>query len=303
MISPTLLPRARLALERQRPLGDQWPELYARLLRRAARAVALQSDEGVHEARKCLKKARALIEIFPRSRDVRGRERRACRDLGRALAAARDTLVASETAKRLCESASESGAGWLSRFAGRIEGRESLGERPDVARRLEQLARSAQSLRGPLPVPVASKRLARSYQKARDAYRLARRASGEAGALHEWRKRVKAHGYHLRLLAEALPAPLADGWTSALFDLARDLGRHHDLEVLADRLRPFPGRPTERREAFSLLRETQRRLARRAFASGAKLFAPRPATFRRLVEEWLSPWNGLCSITPAPALL
>ena len=61
------------------------------------------------------------------------------------------------------------------------------------------------------------------------------RTSGTAQDLHDWRKRVKDHWYHVRLLAGLWPDVMTSfEWT--LKDLETKLGDHHNLEVLKERI-------------------------------------------------------------------
>lgn len=71
----------------------------------------------------------------------------------------------------------------------------------------------------------------------RKTYARARAAMGAASdsptpeAFHEWRKRVKYHCYHMRLLRESWPTIVRARQVEAE-KLGESLGNHHDLGVL-----------------------------------------------------------------------
>jgi CHAD domain-containing protein len=123
-------------------------------------------------------------------------------------------------------------------------------------------------------------------------YRAARRmlaaahAQPDADRIHEWRKRVKAHGFHMRLIAAVDPVGIA-ARERALDELGDLLGEHHDLDMLAawlarlvpdDGLTPVADSIAARRGAT----ETA------AFAIGAVLF-DEPAKTR--VRRWRKAWR------------
>ena len=72
----------------------------------------------------------------------------------------------------------------------------------------------------------------------RDARRRLQRAlsSPTPAAIHDLRKAVKAHQYHLQFLESAWPALMAPR-RDALSDLGELLGQHHDLALLVPELR------------------------------------------------------------------
>src|SRR6056297_2922526 len=83
-------------------------------------------------------------------------------------------------------------------------------------------------------------------------YRRAGKARAEAAdsptteAFHEWRKRIKYHWYHSRLLQRCWPA-LIKPWASEMHRLSDMLGDEHDLAVLHTMLRKGPDRFADRK--------------------------------------------------------
>ncbi len=144
--------------------------------------------------------------------------------------------------------------------------------------------------------------LSKTYGRARNA--LARAADdGSAEAFHEWRKRVKHHGHHTRLLAPVWRGPLKARAKSAsrLNDL---LGDHHDLAVFAAALAADPQAFAAQDlvdAAIELAHRRQAALAAQAFPLGARLFATRKRDLRRLWQTYWDVWQGRC--TPVEAAM
>jgi CHAD domain-containing protein len=107
----------------------------------------------------------------------------------------------------------------------------------------------------------------------------AARAEPTTDALHEWRKRVKDHHFHLRLLRELWP-PVVKPVEAQAGRLGELLGAEHDLAVLGQTLADGSVGESE------LVQELAERIAaerasRReaAFALGARLYAQRPEAY------------------------
>ncbi|WP_158238393.1 MULTISPECIES: CHAD domain-containing protein [Luteimonas] len=128
-----------------------------------------------------------------------------------------------------------------------------------------------------------------TYRRGRKAMRRARR-TGDDEAFHDWRKRCKAHAFHLRLLRPLWPGPMRAqrACAEALGEL---LGEHHDLAVLASCVRAMRELPRDAVDTLlARIRERQHALARRADAIGARLYAESPSalahTWRRRYKAW-----------------
>lgn len=135
---------------------------------------------------------------------------------------------------------------------------------------------------------------------ARKTYKRARRAMAEAadapttGAFHEWRKRVKYHWYHARLLERCWPR-LIEPWAKEAHRLSDLLGEEHDLAVLHARLLEHPKRYADRRtlQAFSD-RGARRRAELRAgaFGLGKFLLFEKPKSMERRLVTYLDAWRA-----------
>lgn len=287
----------KLRLRSETSFDRQLYDLYRAFLGRALEeAVTDNGEDGVHEARKCLKKARALLRLMPIPVKERQRAKDICRLAGRELGARRDALVAAQTALALADRAEGAGADWLNHFAKR----QTLAIWPTgrplssaLARRLRRHSIATERWNEhALSAGGAAKKIVKAYQRARSAYREARSCGSDAGLFHEWRKRAKEHWYHIRWISEALPRPIAEGWAKALAEISDLLGEDHDLSVLAEQLRPTLGKPEDRQAAFAALRRRQAKLRRKALQLGNLLFALRPETLRKALGETLREATG-----------
>jgi hypothetical protein len=170
--------------------------------------------------------------------------------------------------------------------------------------RVRQARRSVRGLRAVVPViqralassnAVAVQRLpplgerlhsfeaavSETYAWGRKAMAAAYRA-GDGAAFADWRRAVKYHAYHVRLLAELWPDELG-GRLEVLDRLAELLGEDHDLAVHA-RHAPVEGAARER---LALVQQRQQALRALARPLGRRLFAERPASFvRRHRGHW-----------------
>ena len=125
-----------------------------------------------------------------------------------------------------------------------------------------------------------------THGRARDAMKVAA-DSRDPGDLHAWRKRVKYHWYHARLLKRIFP-PLMDAHRGVASDLADLLGDHHDLAVLRDRLDRSALAEDAKGALSGLIAADMARLERKAFALGRPLLAEKP---KRLAARWGDWWR------------
>ena len=219
------------------PKGAVGPELQ-RLLRGVTEGALAAFQEpdanaAVHEARKACKRARAILALARGGADgasVR-RLRRRYRDAARAVAALRDAHVMERTLATLGR---EEAAQELLGSTGEVADAEA--RRLACQRQLRRALVQVEALEwSGLRWATVLRNLRRSYTSVRALRRPALSGPSQE-ALHEWRKAVKAWGYHLQLLEPLWPAVLAG--LAAEVDLLQELlGQHHDLEVLGQRAR------------------------------------------------------------------
>ncbi len=109
---------------------------------------------------------------------------------------------------------------------------------------------------------------------------------------HDWRKRVKHHRYHMRLLRSLWPA-MMNRRRQELHDLSNLLGEAHDLFVLSEYLRnDISADNSEAVEAFVGLADQRRRtLERAAELLGENIYAEKPKHLVRRLKVYWRTWE------------
>jgi CHAD domain-containing protein len=269
-------------------------------------------EEAVHEARKDLKKLRALLRL------VRGElgdrvyssENAGFRDTARHLAGVRDADVMLATLSDL-----EERYGDLPGAARRLRPalvahrfRTSAGSlKPASKAAAEALSEARQRVADwPLETDgfeAFEEGLGRIYRQGRRDFRAAQKLPS-ADHVHEWRKRVKDFWYHLSLLEEAWK-PVVSALADEAHELSDRLGDDHDLAVLLDWAHQHAGSldgadPVLR--GFDVLVESRRReLQEEAFEYGARLYADKPSRFVGRLEGWWDASRQAAQAAPARA--
>jgi CHAD domain-containing protein len=251
-------------------------------------------ETAVHEARKDVKKTRALLRLYRRDLgDATYRhENRELRDAGRALSGMRDADVLLDTLDGLAE-----------RYAGQVPGRAfdavrerlraddvpapSVDESVDAARaRLSgALGRVEDWPLGRTGRSSVRKGLKRSYARGRRALE---RAAGDRSdeRLHEWRKRVKDLRYQQQLVRDAWPQVIG-AQAKAAKALADLLGDDHDLAVLDARMRASGEVGGELDDVLALIARRRTELQDEALRLGRRLYAESPKRFGERVGRYL----------------
>lgn len=258
----------------------------------------LERAETVHRVRKRCKKLRGLLRLYrgPLESDgIYATQNERIRDAARSLSGMRDGEVLTATLDDV-----------LHTFAKQIEGRAFAEAKRGVTRhgrRLKPKASDVAKLLGRCRKDLASVQEAAKTWDAPDGfeaigcgleqtYRRGRRAFEEAyrqetpEAFHEWRKRVKYHGYHVRLLRDLWPEMLGRR-RKLLEELGDLLGLDHDMAVLGRTIAASPREfgPIEEVDVLLALIDTRRRmLEAKARPLGRRLFAEKPARFVRRIE-------------------
>lgn len=260
----------------------------------------LSQAEAIHQVRKRCKKVRGLLRLVRPGFSAYGEENRHFRDLARLLSDARDATAQIETLNALEARFEEAMAADI--FAAvreTLRARRAALDEDDLAERMgavragfvEALERIDDwKVRGDAG-DVLSGGVAKTYSRAAKALATAAE-SGDPEDVHEWRKRVKYHWYHLRLLRRAWPA-LAEAWIGEADQLSYDLGDHHDLAVFRSETLPDikAGSEEGRQLLDGLMRAEQARLEAEGFERGGLMFAePAKAAGERLAAWW-SAWR------------
>jgi CHAD domain-containing protein len=278
-------------------------------LRRIARGqIELASDrlesgddvaEAVHEARKSLKRLRAVVRLArdPLGDEIYRSENRAYRDTGRELSAARDAQVLGETLDALTD-----------RYRREIDDDAFAGLRDAIAadakaahERIAADAGAVEEVRAglgatrdrvatwPLPEDADASVLApgfeRIYKRGRRALKAARQDPSDE-SMHELRKRAKDLWHASQILRPVSPRRMKrlSRRAHALSDL---LGDDHDLAVLLDAARERYR--TLGRGELALLRalvgRRRARLQRAALACGRRVYGPKPRVWTRRISK------------------
>jgi CHAD domain-containing protein len=245
------------------------------------------AEEAVHEARKDLKKLRALLRMMrgELGEETFRRENTYFRDAGRELAGVRDDDVMLDTLRALELPA---GMEWELRKA--VQDHRAAGDGDGHRAAAAGVVAMLGEARGrvddwPLKrdsFEALRDGLERTYRRGRRNFRAAR-AEPTAEALHEWRKRVKELWYHHTLLRSLWP-PVMQAVGDEAHELANRLGDDHDLAMLANWMRehtdPEP-------EFFEAVERRRSELQGEAMELGERLYADKPSAYvRRLRELW-----------------
>jgi CHAD domain-containing protein len=250
------------------------------LVERLEAAIDHLAKPDVHDARKRLKEARAVLRlIVPKVGDEARAEITALRDIARLLAPTRDAEALVEAFQKI-----------------RME------IDPVLRRRLRRLL--------PKPTPIDPAPVIDALRASRDringwmlaeagfeliepglirTYARGRRASQAVAEdptpelLHELRKRVKDAWYHHELL-EDVWHPVIKGYEKALKELSDLLGLHHDLDLLRERFVI----ESKAGGIIEIIDQRRDQLRRDALRMAARLYAERKGEARRRWKAWLA---------------
>jgi CHAD domain-containing protein len=277
----------------------------------AERDGAAPSEKGVHEARKALKRLRALLRLLRHELGERAyaRESSALRDIAGQLSEARDAAVMLATLDAL-----------IARHPRRLGHRKGVRE---LRRRLaaEHARLQHQTLTQPraraevlgelhafrwrvaawtLPVgdslALVSADLERLYRQGQKRYRRAARDRGDRTiTMHQWRKRVKELRYATEMLDARGSQQRLRELSSRADELGELLGEDHDLAVFAQRLRTGAKRRSRdqvwrcgrgtRKALLQAIAARRRVLRKRALRQGRRLFRVKPKQLVRRVRR------------------
>lgn len=261
----------------------------------------LDREETVHQVRKRCKKLRGLIRLVRPSFDDYKRENTFFRELALDLSYIRDAQVATETFDKLAqgdEAEPHSGT----RFANvrkALEERRTrvLTEAVDLDKRLAKSLKKLHRVRrrakhwkiDDIGFAAVEGGLKKTYKRARKALRQAREnPTGEN--FHSWRKRVKYHWYHDRLLRR-IWGPMMKVQCDAGDELGELLGDDHDLVVIRqlflDREEQY-GDERDMKQLIDLIDQRNAELRRQARPLGDRLFAEK---LSQLVDRYRCYWK------------
>lgn len=257
----------------------------------------------IHQVRKRCKKIRGVLRLVRSGLDAYARENGRYRDAARVLSDLRDADALIDT----CDALSTQSAGEMD--AAKMQAiRAELATQRDAA--MSDINRIDEYLRGFEAAIVAGRKSAttlavddnaygvaleglfKTYARARDAMDAAfEKPTREA--FHEWRKRVKYHGFHVRLLGDVWPA-MMKARRDELDTLGELLGDHHNLSVLQARLLEYPALHADDANLDDFIVCVDRRTAELEDQSrplGRRLFAEKPKHLERRFAAYLEIWR------------
>lgn len=262
------------------------------------------SDHSIHEARRAIKKARAVWRLLrpglPEAtyRQVNGRLRNA----GRPLGAARDAKIMIVALDKLL--ARSPGAAIERRLdalrrtlltKARAIKRAVRSEPAGLARSGHALRVARQHIRN---IPIArhgwatlGKGLRRVYRHGRRMYFKAREER-RPEHLHEWRKQAKYLHHQLTILKPLWEGPIGK-LSAETADLADKLGDDHDLEILRQEVCASNAAVSieAQRKIITLIERERRRLQVAAFMLGARIYEEKPADFFARFGGYWQEWR------------
>ncbi|MBT4502872.1 MAG: CHAD domain-containing protein [Gemmatimonadetes bacterium] len=270
----------------------------------------LESQEGsrdkhVHEARKSMKRMRALLrlvreEIGP---GICRRENDCFRDVALQLAGMRDATVLINSLDELVANAGTrmrrdrfaTGPKWL------VERREGAYQPPleegDGTRTVIDDLRWARARVAEWPLAHDGWKgleggVQQVYTRGRSEFEKAC-IQAEEEMYHDWRKWAKYLWYHTQLLREIWP-PLMDVMAGELDELGEVLGQDHDLSVLRSTVLGEMDRPiraTTLQGLLELIEERQGQLRVRAERLGRRIYVEGPRDFTRRLRGYWRAWR------------
>jgi CHAD domain-containing protein len=281
------------------PLDDEVRRVAGELLEDAVHRLRERSPstDDIHKSRTDLKKFRSLVRLVTLADSGKGSPGRVARDAGRRLSAQRDQVVMTKTFESLVpELAGLVGPQTVLRVRAGLASaaaamrRSSVGPQAverEVADDLDALALSTALWE------LEDDGFAGIEGRLRKRYELGRHALAALGPdphpeeLHELRKGVKDHWYHLRLLRDAWP-PVLSTLADEAKVLAEQLGDDHDLSVLATALGGDGSDLLGEDRAAVLGLITDRRVALlvEICSGAARVYADTPKAFTRRLGRW-----------------
>jgi CHAD domain-containing protein len=268
------------------------------------------SEDAIHEARKSVKKVRAIAEVIrtDKGRGLKGARKR-LRSVNRVLSQSRDGDVMNETLSKLLERrpallSEHTNARLRLQLSSYRDAVAQAAKREhawgDVVEELREVRahvkRWSPAHKG---FEVLARGLRATHRRGRKAMARALE-SRRAADFHEWRKEMKALWYQLRLLEEAGPAIQRD--VKRLNDAETWLGDDHNVVVLcahisSTRSCALDGSELQRFSGHA--RQYEESLRRKAIARAESIYRTGSRAYVRQIERAWKDWTRQSSQTGA----
>jgi len=259
----------------------------------AVTALEKSPDDGVHDARRAIKRLRGLLRLFRKAMPGESFKRANgdLRKAARSLSAVRDAQVRLVVFEKVAKDAKDDGIAELRRSLTAAV-KTAIGARsrhPPAAAAiatLDSVGTRLPSLEADAGWPVLCRGLKNAYRRARKAHAAAH-AEVSTEALHAWRRRSKDFQYQTQLLRKIDPGAMKRRYRK-VSKLNDSLGDDHDLAVLDKTLTAARGMPADLREKLcARIAKRRKKLQRRAFDLGSELFFEKPSkVIGELGRQW-----------------
>ena len=260
-------------------------------------------DEAIHEARKSIKKVRALLRLVrPELGEFYASESARLRDAGQKLSQLRDLGALITTFDELKKERGKT-LGRISLTAIRhalVFHKKRVEAEMSIRELMHSLADSlGLTLRSIPHWPLKTGGFAALGPGLKQTFRAGKKAFGELNKhasrekFHEWRKRVKDHWYHVRLL-ENLWTDVIKGYEQTLKELEDALGEDLNLAILRDHMLSASGPQGEGRAVDRVvwaIDDSRKELRKRALAIGRRVYAEKPRQFARQMGQLWDAWR------------
>jgi CHAD domain-containing protein len=285
-------------LRSDQTLGKNLHRIFRQQINRAlalTRGERKPGDTLVHDIRKHLKKARAVLQLVRKEigNGAFRRHDRRLRDVGRVMTEIRDAEVRLQTMRQLeavthhhyrsYQKIEKLLAAELESFQAAFGGWEkkavpSLERTDELSKKWPTLGYGEQELR---------RAVRRTYKSGRRALAIVRKELSAAN-IHALRKQVKLLCYQVRILRPWNHVVIGE-MLRELMELGHLLGRVHDLTFLADRLRlerheRHWGKQND--ELLAVIENSEAELQRDGIEIAERFFAERRADFGAHIDEW-----------------
>jgi CHAD domain-containing protein len=268
-----------------------------------SRSNSKNRDEAIHEARKSVKKIRGALRLVePGLGDTYRKENRRLRDLGRQLSQFRDAAAIIETfdgvIKKYKDSLQENTLASIQR--GLDKSKRETEQNLDIDKVVKGAIATLGSVRKRVntwPLEANGFRaitpgLKATFRRGRKIMAVAQKDPRPEN-YHEWRKRVKDHWYHVRLL-ENVWTEMMQAHEASLKNLETWLGDDHNLVVLRDKLASKPedyGGEKDMQLFLALADQYQKELREKSVSLGQRVYEEKPRQFTRNMEKLWDAWQ------------
>ncbi len=259
-------------------------------------------DEAIHEARKSIKKVRAVLRlVHPELGDTYYQETSYLRDVGRKLSLYRDAAAVIEILDSLEQKyRNRLKASTVESIRRGLLARKEQSEREaDIQKALTEIAMSlrvaARRVKAwPLQTdgfPAIESGFEKMFRQGQKALIRAQKCPRPEN-YHEWRKRVKDHWYHARLL-ENLWNDIVQAYEKSLDDIQAWLGDDHNLVLLRAKIvaeADTYGNDQELSPLLKLVDKYQKDLRAASVSLGRRIYEAKSRhvvrRMRQLWDEW-----------------